>query len=167
MRRGIPCVAIAASVLLLAGCTSEVRVFDGYDPGIVWQAMITAAQKPRYPDWKVTANDVWVDEAKHRIEVLRLVRRVYYQPTAPPQHEERTWRFEMRLEHSDPPEAEFVSRGFGMPTEAQAEALRYFADVEGVLLDLPESPPSESDRDVIDSVGLDDPRPEPVGQPES
>jgi hypothetical protein len=166
MNRSTSCVAIAASVLLLAACTSEVRVFDGYDPGTVWQAMLTAAQQPRYPDWKVTANDVWVDETRHRIEVLRLVRRVYFQPAAPPHHEDRTWRFEMRLEHSEPPEATFVSRGFGMPTEAQAEALRYFADVEAALLHLPEPPPPESDREVIDSMGLDDPRPEPVGQPE-
>jgi hypothetical protein len=157
-----------ASAVVLAGCTSEVRIFDGYHPDVVWQAMVTAAHEPRYPDWKVTANDVWVDEARHRIEVLRLVRRVYFQPTAPPHHEDRTWRFEMRLQRSDPPEAKFVSRGFGMPTEAQSEALRFFADVEHLLLKLPPEPhpaAAEADRSVMDSVGIDDERPEPAGQP--
>ena len=165
MSRGALHMALPALALVLGACTSQTRVYEGYDPDAVWRAMVTAAQQPHYPDWKVTGNDVWVDEARHRIEVLRLVRRVYIQPTAPPHREERTWRFEMRLTHPEPPQATFVSRGFGMPTEAQSEALRYFADVEHVLLNLPEEPTStarepepESDRKVMDSVGLDEMR---------
>jgi len=125
-------------VLLVAGgCTTIERTFDGYGSDQVWTAMVAAAETPVYADWTVAANDVWVDESEQRIEIYRHLRRVLYRPGADPHPETQTWRFEVRLEGHDPPMASFVSRGVGLPTDAQYEANRFFLDVHDLLLGVP------------------------------
>ncbi len=120
-------------LLVLGGCTSMGETFERYPADQVWKAMVAVANSPGYDDWKIAANDVWVDESKRRIEIYRELRRVLHRHDAPPHREERTWRFEVKLERTDPPEAWFTSRGFGMITEARAESRRYFTEVYDML----------------------------------
>jgi hypothetical protein len=166
MRRAALCIVPTGCALLLGACTANTRLYEGYDTGVVWRALVTVAQQPQYKDWIVAANDVWVDEAERRIEVHRHVRRVYHQPMAPPHREQRTWRFEIRMVCEQPPEAEFLSRGFGLPAEALAESQRYFTGVEGLLLSpAGEAAQPEGDRELMDSMGLDEQAPEPTAPP--
>jgi hypothetical protein len=146
-------------VVLLAagGCTSVERSFDGYGSDQVWTAMVATAESPAYADWKVAANDVWVDESEQRIEIFRHLRRVLYRPGADPHHETQTWRFEVRLEGHNPPTATFVSRGVGLPTSAQFEADRFFLDVHDLLMGVPaEAAMLDADEAVLDSFGADE-----------
>ncbi len=145
-------------VLLVAGgCTSIERTFDGYRNDQVWTAMVAAAETPAYADWTVAANDVWVDESEQRIEIYRHLRRVLYRPGADPHHETQTWRFEVRLQGRNPPTANFISRGVGLPTDAQHEANRFFLDVRDLLLGIPaEARRQEADDAVLDSFGVDE-----------
>ena len=149
---------IPVVVLLVAGgCTSVERTFDGYDRDQVWTAMVATARTPVYADWKVAANDVWVDESAQRIEIYRQLRRVLYRPGADPHHETQTWRFEVRLEGHNPPTASFVSRGIGLPTDAQYEANRFFLDVRDLLLGVPaEAARQDAAEAMLDSFGADD-----------
>ncbi len=125
-------------VLLVAGgCTSSERTFDGYSSDQVWTAMVAAAETPTYADWTVAANDVWVDESAQRIEIHRNLRRVLYRPGADPHRETQTWRFEVRLRGRNPPTANFISRGIGLPTDAEYEANRFFLEVHDLLLGIP------------------------------
>ena len=145
-------------VLLVAGgCTSVERTFDGYNSDQVWTAMVAAAETPAYADWTVASNDVWVDESAHRIEIYRHLRRVLYRPGADPHRETQTWRFEVRLEGRNPPTASFVSRGLGLPTDAQYEANRFFLDVHDLLLGVTaEARRQNADDAVLDSFGVDE-----------
>ena len=143
-------------VLAAGGCTSIERTFDGYRSDQVWTAMVAAAETPAYSDWTVAANDVWVDESAQRIEIYRHLRRVLYGPGADPRSETQTWRFEVRLEGRDPPTASFVSRGLGLPTDAQYEANRFFLDVHDLLLGIPaEARPSDADEAEVEFHGPD------------
>ena len=125
-------------LVCLGGCTSMGETFDRYSSDQVWKAMVAVANSPGYDDWKIAANDVWVDESNRRIEIYRKLQRVLYRADAPPHREDRTWRFEVTLEQSNPPQARFISRGFSVITEARAESRRYFADVYEMLLGLSE-----------------------------
>jgi hypothetical protein len=143
--------------LALAGCAGVKHTFDDQDAEHVWKAMVAVAEQPRYDDWTIVANDVWVNEADHRIEIHRRLGRQVYLNQAKPRREQRTWQFEVRLLGTDPPEATFASRNTTVPTQLQAEASRYFDDV----LDLLHGWPGESvfgprDQDLLDSLGLDE-----------
>ncbi len=102
--------------------------------------MVAAAQSPVYNDWKVSRNDVWVDEATKRIEIYRRLRRVISQPASKIRRENREWRFQIMLEATDPPQAVFKSRGLGVPGHAQREGERYFADVLELLSGVADEP---------------------------
>ncbi len=143
-------------LLVAGGCTSVERAFYGYRSDQVWTAMVVAAETPAYADWTVAANDVWVDESEQRIEVYRHLRRVLHRPGADPHSETQTWRFEVRLENGNPPTASFVSRGLGLPTDAQYEANRFFLDVHDLLLGVAEAGRQDADQAVLDSLGADE-----------
>ena len=143
--------------LALAGCASVKHTFDDQDAEHVWKAMVAVAEQPRYDDWTVVTNDVWVNEADRRIEIHRRLDRQLNVPPAKPRREQRTWQFEVRLLGTDPPEATFASRGTSVPTQLQAEASRYFDDVGDLLSGLPgESAFELRDRELLDSLGLDE-----------
>ena len=143
--------------LALAGCASVKHSFDDQDAEHVWKAMVAVAEQPRYDDWTVVANDVWVNEADRRIEIHRRLDRQVHLPPAEPRREQRTWQLEVRLLGTDPPEATFASRGASVPTQLQAEASRYFDDVLDLLGGLPgESAFEPRDRELLDSLGLDE-----------
>lgn len=136
--------AMLPVVLPLAGCATVRQSFPGSTADQVWTALVTVAERPQYDDWTVPTNDVWVDEPNRRIEVYRRLQRVLYRPGAGPHRERRTWRFEIRLEPTDPPEAVFESRGWGVPAQAQIEGGRYFGDVLNLLsgFTAPQPPPA-------------------------
>ncbi len=131
---------VLVAALVLGGCGAVMHTFADQDAEQVWKAMVAVAGQPRYDDWTVLANDVWVDE-----------------PGAKPRNERRTWDFEVRLPGTDPPEARFVTRGTTVPSHAQAEARRYFDDVGDLLSGLPgESVFEPRDQDLLDALGLDE-----------
>jgi hypothetical protein len=145
-------------LLAVGGCTSVERSFDGYGSDQVWTAMVATAKAPAYADWKVAANDVWVDASEQRIEIYRHLRRVLYRPGANPHHETQTWRFEVRLKDQTPPTATFVSRGVGLPTAAQFEADRFFLGVHDLLIGVPAEAAmlDAADEALLDSFGADE-----------
>lgn len=142
------------AVAMAAGCTSVKQTFPAASAEQLWTAMVTVAQNQEYPNWKVASNDVWIDEADRRIEVYRRLHRVLFTPQHDPRAERRTWRFEVRLTRTDPPEAKFTSRGLALPAHARQEANLYFTEVTVALGGLPEEPPE--DEDLLDALGLDD-----------
>jgi hypothetical protein len=141
--------ALAAAVIVTvaaaaSGCTTVREPFPGRDPGQVWTALIAVAQDPDYDDpdptkrWRVKENHVYVDDETARLEIYRELDRVLHRPGAKPLRESRTWRFQVMLDSGDaeagyPPEATFMSRGWGVPSHAQDEADRYFREVREVL----------------------------------
>ena len=133
--------AMLPVVLPLAGCATVRQSFPGSTADQVWTALVVVAERPQYDDWTVPTNEVWVDEPNRRIEVYRRLQRVLYRPGAGPHRERRTWRFEIRLESTDPPEAVFESRGWGVPAQAQIEGGRYFSDVLNLLTGYPAPQP--------------------------
>ena len=152
---------VAIALLGLGGCTTVEHTYEEFSADQVWTAMVAVAETPEYDDWKVVANDVWVDEKNRRVEVYRQVRRVLYSPEAPPHPEQHWWRFEILLDKVDPPTVRFLSRGFAVPAHAWREADRYFADVHDVLRGVP----GEIERDTLDAMGLDDTDPDATGEP--
>ncbi len=156
MKYGLGIWAVALAVI--SGCTSIERTYDGYSSDQVWTAMVAAAESPAYADWKVAANDVWVDESAQRIEIYRHLRRVLFRPGAEPHRETQTWRIELRLNRGNPPTATFASRGLGLPTDVQYEANRFFFDVLDLLRGVPaETGRLDADEALLDSLGADEP----------
>ncbi len=150
-------VAAMLCLLAAAGCTSATQRFPGADAAQVWTAMVKVAEDPEYPDWKIASNDVWLDEAARRIEVYRRLHRVLFTPQHDPRGEQRTWRFEMRLKESDPPEVKFISRGLALPAHARLEADHYFTEVAAALASGVGEPSAASgDDNLLDALGLDD-----------
>jgi hypothetical protein len=145
------------TVLLVGGCTTVKHTFVDQDARHVWTAMVAVAGQPRYDDWTVLANEIWVDEPGRRIEIHRRLDRLRHEPAATPRREQRTWDFEVRLLETDPPEARFVARGAALPSQVQAEASRYFDDVGVLLGGLPGAAVFEPrDQDLLDALGLDE-----------
>lgn len=142
----------------LCGCTSIKQSFPGHAPQHVWAAMVAVARTPNYespdPDktWTVVTNEVRLYEPEARIEIFRRLFRSVPRLGAEPQSQQREWRFQIRLESSDPPAATFVSRGGSVPMHAHAEAERYFADVRSLL----RVPAEYETTDLFDALGLDD-----------
>ena len=156
-----------AALAALAGCTTQRETFTGHNAEQVWTALVAAAQTPDYAGptaadrWTLRENNVWVDQEQRRIEIDRLLERELHQPGAQPMHQQRHWKFQVRLEQDQPPTAAFVSRELGVPAHAWDEANRYFADVWELLggpapanlhapLDLqaaPDAQPTESSRE--------------------
>jgi hypothetical protein len=157
---------VSALVLSTAGCTTQSATFEGYGGDQVWSAMLAAARTPDYDDWKVTQNEVFVDEAGRRLEVYRLLKRLYVTPHADPRKEEAEWRLQIVMSGDSAdgaPTVDFTARQISVPAHVWHEADRYFAQVRALLgpvqqaepaLQPPESgadpaaavvPPAESD----------------------
>jgi hypothetical protein len=148
---------LAALGLSASGCTTARQSFPDHDASQVWTALVAVAQTPDYRDpdptrrWHVRENQVWVDEEIPLIEIYRELDRVRYPARMDPRREHRTWRFRIILEKEDPPTAQFVSRGWGVPMHASEEARRFFMDVIELLessgeaagaIDAPAPPPA-------------------------
>ena len=125
---------VLPAVSMLLGCTTVHQEFTGLPSDQVWTALVAVAESPKYDDWTVTDNDVWVNEAAQRIEIYRRLRRVIHQPAYKARRENREWRFQVIFE---PPVATFTSRGMGVPSHAQEEAEHFFDDVLDLLGGMP------------------------------
>lgn len=144
------------ATLLLAGCMTVQERFPAQAPEQVWTALKAAAETPAYDDWVVDRNEVWISEEERRIEIYRQLDRVLHRPGYEPLREDRTWRFQVTLEATDPPQATFVSRGMGVPAHAQLEGERYFDLVWEVLGGRPQDPQAD-ETDEADETGGSDP----------
>lgn len=126
-------------IVLLCGCTTTRHAFEGYEAEEVWTAMVAVANTPNYnlgdpaDRWTVRENQVWVDEERNRIEILRRVERVLYRPASRPEHQDREWKIQILLEEHDPPTVSFRARNVGVPSHAWDEAERYFAEMRDLL----------------------------------
>ncbi len=119
------------------GCTSVNQTFTNVSAEQVWTAMKVVAESPAYDDWKVTANERWVDEPNRRIEVYRELAREFRRPGGSARTERRTMKFEVRLVETDPPTATYSGRGFAIPAHSRDDANRYFTEVFVILTGLP------------------------------
>ncbi|MHC4217057.1 MAG: hypothetical protein ACYSU7_01245 [Planctomycetota bacterium] len=143
-------------ILVAGGCSTVEHTFVDHEADQVWTAMVAVAEQPRYDDWTIIANDVWVDEPSYRLEIHRQLERMLRDAGMKPFREQRTWQFEVRLLATDPPHATFATRNTAVISQAKAEAERYFDDVLDLLSGLPgEYPLSPQDRDLLDALGLD------------
>ena len=141
--------ALTLAFFLLTGCTTVRQTFHHQDPQHVWTALIAVAETPDYSSdnpnerWIVDENHVAVFDEERRIEIYRKLDRMLHRPGARPIRQTRTWRFQILLEHLDPPMVAFISRGWGIPQVAQQEAARYYADVWDILRGTPTEEPDD------------------------
>lgn len=159
MRISLSLAAASATALVasLSGCTTRSATFDGYSDDQVWSAMVAAAESPDYDDWKIRQNEVFVDASARRLEVYRLLKRLYVTPYSDPRKEDREWRIQVMLtptEEGESPTVDFTARQVTVPAHVWQEAERYFAQVRSLLG--PPAPPAR-----IEPSSADDSQPMP------
>lgn len=170
--RGALPLAAAVALVATTGCTSRTQTFEGYSDDQVWSAMVAASRTPEYEDWKVSDNDVFVDEAGRRIEVYRRLRRFYVSPYSDPRKEDEEWRLQVMLDRdgsADAPSVEFTARQITVPAHVWREADRFFAQVRALLGPVVEptgetgAPPSDGGMDDGENLSDDEvPTPPPL-----
>lgn len=159
---GIASAGVSATMLLTSlGCTTRSQVFDGYADDQLWTAMVATARSPEYDDWKVSDNEVFVDDASRRIEIYRVLKRTYVTPWSDPRREDLEWRFQVVLSRDsadDAPLVDFTARQIAVPAHVWSEADRYFAQMRTYL-----GPIKASEQPII----VDDavPVPPPLDEP--
>ena len=126
---------------LQCGCSTPTHTWEGVDRGIVWTAMIAAAESPEYRDedprnrWVVTQNDVVVNPDLGHIDVHRKLRRSLKLPRQHEQIDFREFFFEIKLLPTNPASATFDILNFQLiPLRSREEADRYYSQVESLLL---------------------------------
>jgi hypothetical protein len=153
---------VSATMLLTSvGCTTRSQVFDGYGDDQLWTAMVATARSPEYDDWKVSDNQVFVDDASRRIEIYRVLKRTYVTPWSDPLREDLEWRFQVVLSRDsadDAPLVDFTARQIAVPAHVWSEADRYFAQMRSYL-----GPIKASEQPVIVNDGV--PVPPPLDEP--
>jgi len=105
---GVPRGARALTCLLLlvlplcGGCRlgSVSRAYPGVTEQQLWSATVLAARQPELTDWFVTENGVFVDEATHRIEIHRELKRDVMNGQAVRRQTE-VWSFSVEVDASD------------------------------------------------------------------
>lgn len=123
--------------------------------------MVAAAQTPEYDDWKVRQNEVFVDVSGRRLEVYRVLKRLYVTPFADPRKEDREWRIQVLLtpaDSSDSPTVDFTARQVTVPAHVWQEADRYFAQVRS-LLGPPTAPPQAEPMPAVEAIPVPPPLP--------
>ena len=159
---GIASAVFSATMLLTSlGCTTRSQVFDGYGDDQLWTAMVATARSPEYDDWKVSDNQVFVDDASRRIEIYRVLKRTYVTPWSDPRREDLEWRFQVVLSRDsadDAPLVDFTARQIAVPAHVWSEADRYFAQMRSYL-----GPIKASEQPVIVDDGV--PVPPPLDEP--
>ena len=114
---GLRSIAVG-SLLALFGCTTQSQTFEGYYDDQVWSAMVAAARAPEYDEWKIAENETFIDEDGRRVEVYRVLRRLYVTPYSTPLDESREWRMQMvlgRHDDADAPVVDFTARQITVP----------------------------------------------------
>jgi len=99
--RAVVCLLLAA-LPLLGGCRlgSVSRAYPGVSEQQLWSATVLAARQPELTDWFVTENGVFLDEATHRIEIHRELKRDVMNGQAVRRQTE-IWSFSVEVDTSD------------------------------------------------------------------
>jgi len=140
-RPRLPRFAVALlGAALLGGCEME-RSFEGHTREEVWDAMVLAAQYPRYRDWVVQENNVWADPMKDRVEILRELKRDVVLPGQKPYREESEWRLHAMLEPGFPPTVKMATKDICVPAHFWLQADHYFDEVQARLAVAPPAVP--------------------------
>lgn len=126
--------------LILCGCSTPTRTWEGMDRSMVWTAMLAAANAPEYRSddprrrWVVTQNDVSANEQTGSIEVRRTLRRSLKLPRQREQHDTRELFFEIFLSPTSPSTTTFEVLSMQLvPVRTIEEANIYFDQVEWLL----------------------------------
>jgi hypothetical protein len=118
------------------GCTTRSQLFDGYSDDQLWTAMVATARSPEYDNWKVSDNEVFLDDSSRRIEIYRVLKRTLVSPYSDPRREEAEWKFQVVLtrdEELDQPLIDFTARQLTVPAHVWDEADRYFQQMRTLL----------------------------------
>jgi hypothetical protein len=133
----LPSLSLAAIVAFAGvGCTTRSQVFEGYSEDQLWTAMVATARSPVYDDWKVSDNEVYIDEDTRRIEVFRVLKRTLVSPYSEPRRESEEWKFQIVLardEELGEPLIDFTARQIDVPAHVWDEAERYFMQMRTLL----------------------------------
>ena len=127
-----------AAMLLACGCKTVSRDYPGVSHDQLWQAALGAARNPKYSDWFVTENGVFVDEAENRIEIYRELKRDYAPPGAALRRESETWTFSVHVDSEDRVPKVFLDTRTAIRTpNFLAEADHFFGEIDARLAQLP------------------------------
>ncbi|MCH2161359.1 MAG: hypothetical protein MK085_05750 [Phycisphaerales bacterium] len=128
--------AVVLALLALSGaggCAAQTATFPERDPARVWSAMVTAAEEPIYPDWRVIDNEVWTDRENGEIEILRILRRDSIEHGHDPRRESVIWKFRIRMIEVQPPTVQFSARQLVVPSHVWQQGQQFFDDVAALL----------------------------------
>jgi len=161
------------AVTALGGCTTRTQVFEGYNDDQLWTAMVATARSPDYDDWKVSENEVFVDDASRRIEIYRRLKRTLVSPYSDPRKEDTEWKFQIVLardEELGEPMVDFTARQIKVPAHVWREADRYFLQMRTLLGPMAAKPVAEASQEVnsdAQSESVPQPTTQPATQPAS
>ena len=133
----LPSLLLAATFLLLPGCTTNNAVFEDRSPEQVWTVMVTVAQSPEFEDWTIMENDVWVDPNYDRVEIHRRLKRDYHHPQIEPVRQIETYDLQFILERTDPPVVTGTVRNPVIPVKGQQMIQHFFDEMRALLSPIP------------------------------
>jgi hypothetical protein len=131
-------VMMCAVILLAAGCNTVSRDYPGVSHDQLWQAALGAARNPKYSNWFVTENGVFVDADANRIEIYRELKRDYAEPGEALRRQNETWTFSVLVDANDRvPKIVLNSRAAIRPPNFLTEADHFFGEIDSRLAQLP------------------------------
>ncbi len=136
--RALVCVLLAVAPLL-GGCRlgSVSRAYPGVSEQQLWSATVLAARQPELTDWFVTENGVFVDEAAHRIEIHRELKRDVMKAQAV-QRQTEVWSFSVDVDTSDRiPRVIMQPRGRIRGGSFFSQSDQFFRQIDARLAQLP------------------------------
>ena len=129
---------MCAVILLAAGCNTVSRDYPGVSHDELWQAALGAARNPKYSNWFVTENGVFVDADANRIEIYRELKRDYAEPGEALRRQSETWTFSVLVDADDRvPKIVLNSRAAIRPPNFLTEADHFFGEIDSRLAQLP------------------------------
>jgi len=129
---------MCAVLLLAAGCNTVSRDYPGVSHDELWQAALGAARNPKYSNWFVTENGVFVDADANRIEIYRELKRDYAEPGEALRRQNETWTFSVLVDADDRvPKIVLNSRAAIRPPNFLTEADHFFGEIDSRLAQLP------------------------------
>ncbi len=153
-------VLACAAIVMAVGCNTVSRDYPGVSHDALWQAALGAARNPKYSDWFVTENGVFVDAEENRIEIFRELKRDYASAGEALRRESETWTFSVQVEADHRvPKVVLNSRASIRPPNFLIEADHFFGEIDSRLAQMPSdmSNPSKTTLQVADPNGLESP----------
>ncbi|MSQ89780.1 MAG: hypothetical protein EXS01_00080 [Phycisphaerales bacterium] len=130
--------AVAVSCALAFGCSTTTRDYPGVSRDALWQATVAAAKHPKYTDWFVVENGVFVDEPAGRIEVYRELKRDYTPLGSTLERQSETWTFSIRVETEDSvPTVQLNARAALRSPNFWKQCDHFFGEIDSRLAQLP------------------------------